>query len=323
MTARTPLLAQDTLLEIDQSMLDRRTAINQPGARRLRLSAFGLGVGMAWGISAFVLFTVTDTGRLLDVLQGRPLVGMLLAAIMTTLSVWLHIRVVLGAMTLPSKGVSRQSITEWDTLVLTGISARRLILGKWMTALHHMGPQFVLLAFVRVGAVLATSLFVFGGTQFTISRGAEIVLVADPVAHVLGAALIVALLTLLNALFSTAVGVAGAMFHFGAIPLSEAFVARALMIGTALLAINGIFWLGMVALFPGVLESYALDAYLATSFSLVDNGALAGMMIAAPAESGMPPWLVGTLIVALLLGMMAAFGLFVGWAQAVRKGMLP
>ena len=67
-------------------------------------------------------------------------------------SIWLiHAIVAVRCIIAGANTVSREHVSQtWDSLVLTGISARRILLGKWLAALQRAAPWIVALGTVRL-----------------------------------------------------------------------------------------------------------------------------------------------------------------------------
>jgi hypothetical protein len=67
-------------------------------------------------------------------------------------SIWLiHAIVAVRCIIAGANTVSREHVSQtWDSLVLTGISARQILLGKWLAALQRAAPWIVALGTVRL-----------------------------------------------------------------------------------------------------------------------------------------------------------------------------
>src|SRR5262249_21681604 len=93
-------------------------------------------------------------------LTGPLLLGALYIGVMLTLTridyptrelglyiIWLaQVVTVVRAITAGGNTISREHVgLTWDTLVLTGVSARQILLGKWSAALQRLGPWMLAL----------------------------------------------------------------------------------------------------------------------------------------------------------------------------------
>lgn len=128
-----------------------------------------------------------------------------------------------GVVTLITLGLSAQSITReksggtWDTLVLTNIDARTIVLGKWWASLRALWGDHFMVLLLRLGILGQVLLFIrqnAGNLPLDVSVG---------VALVIPATLLIIAITVLDAAFTVALGVA--------IPLSNA--GGGLVIGAA------------------------------------------------------------------------------------------
>ncbi|MCC7450941.1 MAG: hypothetical protein IT324_26230 [Anaerolineae bacterium] len=69
--------------------------------------------------------------------------------------IWIvHTATALRALIAGANVISREHVGQtWDSLVLTGISARQIMFGKWRAALHRSGPWMVALGTIRLAMI--------------------------------------------------------------------------------------------------------------------------------------------------------------------------
>ncbi|MBI5671072.1 MAG: ABC transporter permease subunit [Chloroflexi bacterium] len=115
----------------ERTSLQRGSTPLSSSSQRIALLALALAFG-------FIVWTLGD-------IRGptREL-GMLL--------VWLfHGLAAARAIAAATNAISREHINHtWTPLILTGVSARRILLGKWLAVMHHVAPVMLALGAVRL-----------------------------------------------------------------------------------------------------------------------------------------------------------------------------
>lgn len=132
--------------------------------------------------------------------------------------IWIvHAITAARAISAGANAISREHVGKtWDSLVLTGISARQLLLGKWLGVLHRVAPWMFMLGVVRL---VMLPILMHGAANrfawFTIGRGTSVngyyygPVSVDWVPWAAVAAVILTLLlTVLEVLACTALGLA-------------------------------------------------------------------------------------------------------------------
>ncbi|MFN8375710.1 MAG: hypothetical protein U0694_22920 [Anaerolineae bacterium] len=265
-----------------------------------------------------------------------------------------HFRVMFGTL---AQGVAalereRRSTERWDTLMMTGITSREVVLGKWWALLRARWRAYAWLALWRAGAALWTGAafsralmrVMFATTNYNASSVNIEIAVPTPL-HFLLAALLIGVLTMMNLLFTTACALfAGIAYRRAA--LAAAFVARILFscfFGGAASAV--LFGLSIVYAilnpgmnFPAQIPTPLLNLY--ASFggalgSLFDNGATMAINLVSysysynpNATSGVLLWGVelGTLLTTILSTLLTTFlaaALYAGVTKfALRQAQL-
>lgn len=71
---------------------------------------------------------------------------------MAVFFVWIiHVAVIIRSITAGMNSIGREHVgLTWDSLVMTGISARQILLGKWRAALRRVAPWFFAFGLVRL-----------------------------------------------------------------------------------------------------------------------------------------------------------------------------
>jgi hypothetical protein len=270
---------------------------------------------------------------------GVLLVGLVLAGIALTLrdiasptrelaliTIWIvHALTAARCVAAGANAISREHVGQtWDTLILTGVSARHILLGKWEGVLRLSAPWMLLLSTVRL---MMIPIFMFalvnrfawraGGSVtsypgYGTPTGVEWV----PWAALLAVVMTV-VLTVLEVLACTAVGLAAsALVRRGWLALITAMIVR----------------FTPVALFAAFTryEVGAAPSWRVLRFpylGLADSGSAPLYQLSLPltgwtqdAHAGALPSL---LMVTLFLAMLTLGGLLAAWWAIRRDGALP
>ncbi|RMF50659.1 MAG: hypothetical protein D6749_09975 [Chloroflexota bacterium] len=133
--------------------------------------------------------------------------------------------------------VSREHVSQtWDALVLTGLSARQILLGKWFAALRRVAPWILALGAVRLAMLPVLMIaFVHRFAYFAYRRYSSYSLYDDyqmPTVEwlpwaVYTAVVLTVLITLVEAACCTMLGIfASTLFKRGALAAAMAFIVR-------------------------------------------------------------------------------------------------
>lgn len=273
-------------------------------------------LAMLAGWAAVVLFI------LLKLPQGRP--GVLLweeiaplVILLMTGTFILHFITVYRSLMLASEATMRERRARtWETLLLTGINTRQLVMGKWWAALRVLWLDFLLLAFLRAGAVIAL------GVAFDFDRfmPAPVLPQADRIALVV--ALSIAF-TLANGIFSAAAGVVGGLIttRSDGVALPAAEVIRVCSLLIPMLAILGLF-LHFLSTRPEA-SGDALQPLLYFTLCLLDNGLLVPAALLNPLTADPGMFLLAAVGAVLFYPVMTGLLLTAGQYAARRQGILP
>ncbi len=230
-----------------------------------------------------------------------------------------HFGVMVNTLSLGANSIAREKQAQtWDMLVLTGIDARQIVRGKWSATVRRQLPAYLLLAVMRIGAIVLYATIVNSMFSFTVGYGGErLTYLPHPLHYVLLAGL-VTLLTLANLAFTAACGVwASAVAH-------RAGLAQARAIGTriVLLLVPSFIVLFFVSRFLGYNASAGViyDLLLGTAMTLADNGATAAanLVVVRYGWEGTPPSPINVgLVLAVTLAALVIYALWT--ALALRR----
>lgn len=122
-------------------------------------------------------------------------------ALLLVMSIALYVVVMLVSFGLATNSITREKRGKtWDNLILTNISARQLVIGKWWASLQALNGDHVVVGLLRLGLVA----WVVVGFRDRMLAPEPL---SIPVALILFALLVV-IFTLIDAMFNTALGIA-------------------------------------------------------------------------------------------------------------------
>lgn len=166
----------------------------------------------------------------------------------------------------------------WDLLRLTGISAWRVVLGKWLGVMRHMLHDFAWVFVLRAGTFFWGLFLISFNEMPYLARGS--VHLADADINALGFLLAIGLTVAvlgLELLFSAAIGVMSALFPWS--QRAGVWVGIGVRVGVAAAFGFGLLWVtGVIRPYPDhVNYPKPMDTFIAlTALSLSDTGAFAG-----------------------------------------------
>lgn len=313
----------DRLLNNPITVLEKQQA-TQPRSRTERLAmlfaiptAFwliGILVWLAWRNPPWQFIRLDIV---LDWLQ-TPI------TLLVVYGILLHVQTVGKTLSLGVHAVITRTHTgAWESLVMTGIDARRLVYGRWWAVVQLTWRRFLLLGIIRAAAILGLGMVLInnGSRAFVyVSEGPSV----SPTLDALLAVVAIVTLTVVNGMFTAAAGVLGSFFARAESP--GLFTAIAARIGALLLPLLLI----LLPVFMFILRDMdnnifeqdtpiflVLETFGMTLATLVDNGVLLGMTQSNPLDQGTKMF-----IVVLLLAVGIYWGLLWGmlWvAQIIAR----
>ena len=237
--------------------------------------------------------------------------------------IWVvQVAVSLRAILAGANTISREHIGQtWEALILTGIGTRTILFGKWRAALQRTMPWMLALGILRLAmlpifemALINRFAFYIGHYFFIYDPGA-FGFIWVPWETVL-AALLTVVLTILEALCSTAIGVA-----------ASAVTRRGVLATITAVCVRFI----PVALFAGYIRyelgnTLPLRFFHYPFFSAADGGTAALAQLALPVmlrrTSGYENAIFGLVIAALVLIVLLMASVGIAWAAIRLSGAL-
>jgi len=289
------------------------------------LAAIFLIVGLSAGLFAPEIITTPGNGF---VAAASSFAWLLCLA-----ALYFHFRLMLVTLSLGVESIVRTNSKAWEHIVLTGMSARKVIMGKWWAVINLSWSRYVLLGVIRAGAVLALGLVIY--QQFPLFF-ADADVESDLFWRLLAAVVLTFIITQLNGLFTAISGTAGALRNTGTTPnISTAFATRAT--GIVLIAIPmSVLLVQLLVNEPtfATLEEY--DYYrlndpqgiltmitMTTMVSLIDGGSVAAGALANPFDFTAHLWIWGLLFVLVGYVLLTGFVFWLTQRSAQNKGLLP
>ncbi|MDX2139030.1 MAG: hypothetical protein SF123_13155 [Chloroflexota bacterium] len=194
-------------------------------AALLRWGGLMLGLILAGGVLAGSLLQrdAYPVGEQLEQLPAIFLFSVLIA----------HFVVQFRTVMLSSSSIARErEHNNWELLILTGVSARTIVRGKWRAVVQRQLPTYLWLAALRACAVVWYGFFLSNESRrfyLTIYGGDYFVVLPEPGTVIFAGAIII-LLTLLNLPLTAACAlVGGAVGKNAATALSRGIAIRALV----------------------------------------------------------------------------------------------
>lgn len=288
------------IYHIDYAYLARRIT-----PRRMRWFTFAIiGVSLISAIYGLILVIFKEDD--LYTLTDSPFYTVLayFTLILGLVAILLHFRTILGAVMLASGSVVNRRTISWDHVILTGISSRQMVWGKWWAVIRLTWRDFFWLGILR------GSLIVMAGVFF-MPRTDNIFYADDPVTilapfQIISAFGLMFLLTMVNCLFTGAAGVVGSLNN----RITGNGIRIIPVIITALASVS--------LVLAHLMEHGAIDveakniplmvlAY--TMPTMLDNGSFVSSVLANPRDVGYAPLYFGVLIFSLVVYLWWTFAL--------------
>jgi hypothetical protein len=200
-------------------------------------------------------------------------------------AIMVHFGLIIRALAYSSNSIAReQQQQSWDLLLLTGLDARQIVMGKWLATVRSLLPAFVQLGILRACVVIFIGVTINNPVTSTVSYYSgtpESRLIVPNLFHFTLTLGFILLVTACNLLFTAACGVsASARHHSAGIALARGIGIRlgfivlsvGSAIGFAFLLIQPLSLGDPVMRFVGEL----LFSVFGAITSLLDNGATLG-----------------------------------------------
>ncbi|MCB9454424.1 MAG: hypothetical protein H6671_00390 [Anaerolineaceae bacterium] len=286
MALRLPTFTHSAIMYAECRFQERNAA--QPGRLRRWL---GRGVMNLTLVISLVLFGGEIAGALLyrdptpisDAFG--PLTAFAAAVVMT-----LHFVLMFQTLSLSANSIAREKLKQtWEVLILTGIDARTVVLGKWWATVRRMGRQYLLLGLLRaciigwVGAATTRSLYAYYASAY----GGVNRITPPGLSYFLLLVLVVMVFTLANLGFTAACGVAAsAQSRQPVMALIRAFAIRTgFLVGTSL-ALGLLVAQFQIYFFVAGVNGELFGVLPLVVVGLVDNGATSAMTLVSYGTPG-------------------------------------
>lgn len=243
-----------------------------------------------------------------------------------TVAVILHFSLMLQALAKSADSIARERQgNNWDMLVMTGIDARSIILGKWWAIVRSMWPGYVTLVLLRIPVIIwltaETSRRSYAYNYLFQTPPQRF----PPEAYMfILAALYIFMMTAVNLLFTAACGVSAisARSRSSAWLLGRAIATRLLVLLAPVLV--GLWAFGAFGLWRLDWVSYPLSWALGT---MLENGVNMAGMLVSWRYGGTPDmnhfWLSSVMINLTIYFLLTWLLLRIAQWQAVRQNALP
>ena len=170
-------------------------------------------------------------------------VAMIGVVAMVTMNVALYLVVILITLALSAHSIAREKLNRtWDVLLLTNVDAREMVRGKWWASVKGLNGDHAMVGLLRLGLVgflIGVSASKLPPAPLGLPTG---------IAYVLPLGLVVVAFTTIDAAFTAALGIAGALSNFpGAVTTALIFTVR--LFGIALAIV--FFWVLVEMMFDG------------------------------------------------------------------------
>jgi len=305
-------------LSYQQQIQSRRSLWRHPalyGSLAL-LAAFSVGTG---GYALYIGF-VDDRA-----------IQLVLALFYVLLTIW-HFALMMRTVHLSSLAVTREKrdTERWEALLLTGVSGREIILGKWWATVRSMGQDYLFLACLRAAAAFSISGIGSGIVPFYPSYLSYRLMETNVLNIAFGVVMVLAL-TLVNLPLTAAAGIMAAMDSKRGSGVARGMAARAAFTTLAALlplivwVFVGSNWLWRYGMIP--VPDYTEISRFISQFSaiLLDNGMSFGGNVIANAYWAQNRPVASMLLTLLALGAYAGltWGLLrISQWRAERSGAL-
>ncbi|MBL8154314.1 MAG: hypothetical protein JNM70_09035 [Anaerolineae bacterium] len=229
-----------------------------------------------------------------------------------------HFGVMINTLSLGANSIAREKQGQtWDMLVLTGIDARQIVRGKWAATVRRQLPAYLVLAVMRIGAIVLYSVVTNSLFSFTVGYGGDrLTYLPHPLSYALLAG-VVTLMTLANLVFTAACGVwASAVTQRPAMAQARAIGTRIVLLLVPSFVV--LFFFGRFLTYDARIGPL-YDLLLGAGLTLVDNGATAGANLVAVRYGweGSPPSPLNLGLV--LASTLAALGIYALWTVVALR----
>jgi hypothetical protein len=338
---RLPLFARLSQQPIAQAELNHQT---RSAPRRKRRWTRWLDRGFVLLIygTAFVLFAnqilvlfalASGTGGSIRA-DDLPDWFRALVAVSVIVALIIHFRRMFQTLALSADSIARErNANNWDMLVLTGIDARKIVIGKWWATVRRMARPYIMLGILRALLIVWYGAYTnpgyYGNAAYAIYYDSNnIGIILHILLQYLLAGIAVFVLTIANLLFTAACGLSAFNKRSG-IALARAITTRQLLvIGFAALT----FVLSRLWLYYSSSELLPVMILLSL-FTVFDNGVVIGVLLPTynfsnyyPYGANIDPvfaiYLPAAILALIIYVLLTVLFLRLAQWQAIRQGAL-
>jgi hypothetical protein len=307
------LLNANPVTRAESEHLARRHTANGTGCRFI-VSAAGFGV---LGIAGLIFLERGSVLQVIDKVFTYYVVAMLsIVAVIAHFSALVHISSMAGESVLREKRGA-----TWDSLVLTGMDARQVIVGKWWAVVKSCWQRVAIATTIRMVATLMVSVLILNSSFGLFPQEADPV-AAMPLKGAVGVALVIPFM-LLNMLFTAAAGVTASVLS-GRDTLhgmAGALAARlAMLVSAILLLLIPTAYISLVVVSGPNDDSPVLVFIAGWLLTMLDNGSIVAASVANPYDAHTVPYLLSACASLLTYAGFTVLMLKIGTMAARRQG---
>jgi ABC-type Na+ efflux pump permease subunit len=295
-----------------------------PRRRWIMLGLVALG-GAATAVSIGLTLIDSGFGMLVDELRAfYPVIAL------AFVTLFVHFMLLYRLVNVAGESVVREKRSKtWESLILTGIPARRFVFGKWLAVLRAARTEIALLTLLRVALCIGLGQTLFSDDLLSMV-GTSTEPVANPALQIALAVVLIVMFTLVNALFTVAAGVAAsfvARTGGASGQTAMAFRMTALLLPVVLVIGAAVYWLYEVVGVDtgGTIDVMTEDFIMVLSLSqisLLDNGSIITGALASPyVQDGELVFVAAVAALTIYAGL-AAFMLWLAVRLAKQQGMI-
>lgn len=295
-----------------------------PRRRWIMTGLIALG-GLISAVSLGLTLTDAGFGPVIDNLRAfYPVIAL------AFVTMFVHFMLLYRMVNIAGESVVREKRSNtWESLLMTGIAARRFVFGKWLAVLWTVRGEVLLLTGLRVVLCIGLGQTLFSDSVMSMI-GTNPEMVAHPALKTALAVALIALFTLLNVPFTVAAGVAAsfvARTGGASGQTAMAFRMTALLLPVVLVIGAAVYWLYEVVGVDtgGTINTTHTDFIMTISLSqlsLLDNGSVITGLLASPYNHDGDQLLAAALIALVIYAALTGLMLTLAIRMARRQGMI-
>jgi hypothetical protein len=314
LTTLTRTLSHNPIARAESEHLARLYAANGSGWRRFIVPVTvisGLGIAGLIFLERGGVFDVNDRAFTYYVV-----------IVLATIALYAHFRAIVHISSMAGESVLREKRgATWESLVLTGMDARQVIVGKWWAVVKSCWPTVAVAIAIRMVPTLLFGVLIFSSSFGLFPQQADPV-TAAPLKVAVGVALVIPFMVL-NMLFTAAAGVTASVLSdrntlHG---MAGAQAARlATIVAAILLLMLPTAYISLVVVSGPNDNSPVLVFIAGWLLTMLDNGSIVATSVANPYDGHTVPYLLSACASLLTYAGLTAILLTLGTMAARRQG---